>query len=994
MPLEARLLTGMAIAVAVVYWATPLAIRVADHFDFYDRPRDYRGHARPTPYLGGAALVAGFVAALLLLSWESERTLWVVGGVLVLWTIGTVDDRRDVAWWLRVLLELGLATALWSAGLGWDLGLGAVADLTLTAFWVVAVVNAFNLFDNMDGQSATMGLVSAVGLTTLGVADGNTWLAVAGAALAGACFGFLPHNLLSQPARIFLGDGGSMPLGFAVAALAMTGAADAAPAWQAVALGLLLVGVPALDTTLVVVSRRRRGLSVLTGGRDHLTHRARQRLRTAFAVAVALGSVQIVLSLMAVAATRGSTGWLAGAAVLYLIAVAVSVALIDTRIPAVPAGVPAPAPSPAADTVATPSRLAWLPREVPLLVIVGVGAGISPWLEGYYSPGVWGPIGLGLVACLLAVGIARPPRPGPVAWCALAGLVGLGLWALLSFVWADSIDQAVVNANRTLAHGALLGLALLLIRDRRTAFWALGSAGAAMLVLQLWQVAALLGSDAAGQFLGERLDKPLGYINAQATFSVLGLWLLMAAAEQKRSALAAGAALGGVTVSAGLILLSQSRGAGLAVLGSALIVLAIVPGRQRRTFALGIALTGLVLVGDKLLGVSDGGSVASADVNSAVATLLVVSAGSGLLWGLLVAMESRLEGNARETARGLAVGTLVAAGVVLCGAAVVKQDALREQVRTQYDAFVNLGTAQGGEQTASRLLSGAGNRYDYWRIAGNTWQDNKLVGVGAGNYDQEYFLQRSTTEDIRQPHSLVLQSLAELGLPGLALTLLFIGAVLLGAFRQRGAARADRAERALLVAGLGVFTAWAIHTQVDWIHLLPGITAIALLAAAVVLRRPGGVQPGTRMLRPAPRAAVAALIVLPVAVAGVSLSRQVLSQHHAGDARQALAAGDAREAVEAADRALRLDRETVPVYYTKAAAFARLGEAGAAEQTLLQAVRIEPGDFLTYALLGDLSVRKRDYQAAAGYYREAAARNPREPALAELAKNPRAAATP
>ncbi len=271
MPLEARLLTGLAIAVAVVYWATPLAIRVADRFDFYDRPREYRAHSHATPYLGGAALVAGFLVALVLLASDGSRTVPVVCGVVVLWVVGTVDDRRDVTWWARVILELGLAVMLWAVGLGWDLGLSWAVDLALTALWIVAVVNAFNLFDNMDGQSATMGLVTSAGLATLGVADGNTWLAVAGVALAGACFGFLPHNLLAQPARIFLGDGGSMPLGFAVAALAMIGATDAAVAWQAVALGLLLVGVPALDTALVVVSRRRRGLSVLTG--DAITSR-------------------------------------------------------------------------------------------------------------------------------------------------------------------------------------------------------------------------------------------------------------------------------------------------------------------------------------------------------------------------------------------------------------------------------------------------------------------------------------------------------------------------------------------------------------------------------------------------------------------------------------------------------------------------------------------------------------------------------------------------
>ncbi len=141
---------------------------------------------------------------------------------------------------------------LWAAGLGWDLGLGGAVDLALTALWVVAVVNAFNLFDNMDGQSATMGLVTAAGLATLGIADGNSWLAVAGVALAGACFGFLPHNLLASPPASSSATAARCRSASPSPPLAMIGAGDAAPAWQAVALGLLLVGVPALDTTLVV----------------------------------------------------------------------------------------------------------------------------------------------------------------------------------------------------------------------------------------------------------------------------------------------------------------------------------------------------------------------------------------------------------------------------------------------------------------------------------------------------------------------------------------------------------------------------------------------------------------------------------------------------------------------------------------------------------------------------------------------------------------------
>ena len=292
------MLTGLALAVATVYWATPVAIRVAQRLSFYDRPIGYKGHAAPTPYLGGAAVVLGFLAATLALTGDWERTVPLTLGVVTLWVVGTVDDRRHVTPLGRVAVEVALAAGLWYLDLGWNLGLGPAVDLFVTAAWVVAVVNAFNLFDNMDGAATTMASVVAAGVMILGIVEGDAWLSVVAAALCGACLGFLPHNLAS-PARIFLGDGGSMPVGFAVAALAMIGVSDANAAWQSLAMGLLFVGVPALDTTLVVISRRRRGISILTGGRDHLTHRARERLRTTRAVALALGGLQAVISALA-----------------------------------------------------------------------------------------------------------------------------------------------------------------------------------------------------------------------------------------------------------------------------------------------------------------------------------------------------------------------------------------------------------------------------------------------------------------------------------------------------------------------------------------------------------------------------------------------------------------------------------------------------------------------------------------------------------------------
>src|SRR5215217_3360276 len=551
----------------MVYWFTPLAIRVADRYQFYDRPTGYKAHGRPTPYLGGAVVVAGFLAAVVLLAGHWERTLPLVFGVAVLSALGTLDDRRTVSPFVRVAAEGGLAVLLWALGFGWDLGAAAALDLAATAFWVVAVVNAFNLFDNMDGAAPSMAAVVAAGLAIFGIADGNTWLAVTAAALCGACAGFLPHNLTS-PARIFLGDGGSMPIGFAVATLAMIGVSDAAVEWQSLAMGLLFVGVPALDTLLVMVSRTRRGLSILTAGRDHLTHRTQQRMRTARGVAIALGGAQAVISALAIMALEGGSTAVLAAVVVYLVGVGVTLALLDARHEAA-------APAAAGTRSARRRRAAGLGALLVLVPLV-ISLGLSPFFDGFYDAELWVPIGLALVVALTAGLIARPPRLNGPTRLLVGGLGALAAWSLLSALWADSIEQAVVNGNRLVLYVVLAGVLLVLVRDDRIASAVVAAVGATVLGVAGVTLAQMLGGAPGDLFVAGRLDAPLGYINGQASFYLIGFWACLAIAEQRRFPLVAGPALGGATVLGCLLVLSQSRGVAVAFAVSCLVVICLV----------------------------------------------------------------------------------------------------------------------------------------------------------------------------------------------------------------------------------------------------------------------------------------------------------------------------------------------------------------------------------------------------------------------------------
>jgi UDP-GlcNAc:undecaprenyl-phosphate GlcNAc-1-phosphate transferase len=325
MPDEIRILGAFGLALLVTALVTPPIRQLAVRAGFLDHPFGYKLHPQATPYLGGAAVLLGFLVAAIAFGGGGDFALIALCAV-ALFAVGAVDDKIGLPVLPRLSVQIGAGLVLWAAGVSWELGNGA-AELALTLLWVVGLTNAFNLMDNMDGAAATVGAVSAAGAGALALANGNPALATLAFALAGACAGFLRFNL-ARPSRIFLGDAGSMPVGLVVAAVIMA-APDGSLGWAGLLAVAPLAALPILDTTLVVLSRRRRGVAVLSGARDHLTHRLLEPLGSARAVAAVLAVSQGLLCLLAIGLESLPREQIAIAAAGYLGCGVLAIALLD-----------------------------------------------------------------------------------------------------------------------------------------------------------------------------------------------------------------------------------------------------------------------------------------------------------------------------------------------------------------------------------------------------------------------------------------------------------------------------------------------------------------------------------------------------------------------------------------------------------------------------------------------------------------------------------------
>jgi hypothetical protein len=639
------------------------------------------------------------------------------------------------------------------------------------------------------------------------------------------------------------------------------------------------------------------------------------------------------------------------------------------------------------------------PLETVLLLVAGVGAGASAALSGFYDLSVWGPICLGIMAVLVGLAVVERRRLPLTASIAIGALVGLWAWAMISKGWSESPGQANLIAQRWALYAALLAALVILLRRGAPAWIAIAGFTLGVLGVAAYIEIKMLSGHGGSLFFAQRLNSPLGYVNGQGSYLLLAFWPLVAVAERGRPRLLAVFAVAAAALVGALLVLTQSRGVALGFGATAILVLAFVPGRQRRLWILLPILGGLLLIGGHLLDVyqdpvTKAGLPHDDTVRTAARWSLAMAIAVAAFWGAIDFLASQWGARGAETARGvrrassLALAVLAVSGI---GVAIASQHRLRNTVSDQYHAFVNLS----GASSKSRFLSGGGHRYDYWRIAVNEFDAHPFKGVGAGGYEPTYFRERRTDEDITQPHSIELQAMAELGIVGLLLAILFAGCGLLGLWRLTRAARTDRLSQGLAVAAGGAFLSWFVHTSVDWLHVIPGLTAVALVAMAILVtggpaaaqaapaqaeRRRGAVLAGIGA-----RVGLAALFAFAAAWVG----RLTLAEHYRSEGNRLLST-NALGALKQSSKALAYDPDTVQGYYLKSAALARLNLYKPARAALFEATFRGHGrgahDFVTWVLIGDLAVRRQKKTQATTAYTRAAALNPHDQTVKELAK--------
>lgn len=293
---------------------TPPVKRLAYKIGAVDVPKDARRmHKRPIPRLGGLAIFFAFLISAVLLGKIDAQRVWILIGAVVIVGLGIVDDRKALGAKFKFVIQI-LAAAIpvilgglrievftnpfiFSDSVYWSVG---ALSIPITIIWIVAITNAVNLIDGLDGLAVGVSSIASMTMLAVALFIGEIEIAVILAALAGACVGFMPYNL--NPAEIFMGDTGSTFLGYMLATLSIQGLFKVY-ALISFAVPFLILGLPIFDTGFAMIRRVLSGRSPFSPDRGHVHHRLidmgfnqKQAVAILYVISVALGLIAVVLT--------------------------------------------------------------------------------------------------------------------------------------------------------------------------------------------------------------------------------------------------------------------------------------------------------------------------------------------------------------------------------------------------------------------------------------------------------------------------------------------------------------------------------------------------------------------------------------------------------------------------------------------------------------------------------------------------------------------------
>ena len=276
--------------------------------------------AEPVPYLGGVAIALGITITTLAAVYVGGNTsgenagqikdlaLTVLLPALILGAMGLFDDLRSLSPWPRLIAQslVGTVVALVivnSGTTGTPFGTSTL-NTAVSIFWIVGICNSINFFDNLDGAAAGAVAIAALGVFFIALDRGQELVSALSIVTVGATVGFLMWN--KSPAKIYMGDAGALFLGIIISVATIRLNPGIEPIWKSLAIPVILLGVPLLDTCVAIFSRLARGVSPLTGGKDHLSHRLVRAGLTRPMAAIALWAASGVCALVAIGIYRYS----------------------------------------------------------------------------------------------------------------------------------------------------------------------------------------------------------------------------------------------------------------------------------------------------------------------------------------------------------------------------------------------------------------------------------------------------------------------------------------------------------------------------------------------------------------------------------------------------------------------------------------------------------------------------------------------------------------